>query len=59
MSFPLTFAAALLVIGAFVLALKFVAEFGDKRAADHLKTLRDSTPPHEYTNLDGTKGRWP
>lgn len=59
MTFPLTFACALLLIGAFCLGLKLAAEFGDKRAVQHLQKLRKATPPHEYTRDDGTKGRWP
>lgn len=45
-NFPLTFAAILLLLVAFVLTLRAVATAGDKRAMARREFLRDATPAH-------------
>lgn len=46
MTFPLTFAALLLLIAAFGFGLHLAATFGDKKAVAHRNVVRDATPAH-------------
>lgn len=55
----MTFAALLVVIAAFIFGLKLAATFDIRRPLAHRNFLRDTTPPHDFTRDDGTKGRWP
>lgn len=57
-NFPLAFAGVILLLLVLVLLLVAIAEAGAKPAVERVQLLRDATPAHDYTNLDGTKGRW-
>ena len=59
MTFPLTLAAALLLIAAFTGSLIGIAGTGTRKAVAHRNLLRDATPAHTYTRDDGTEGNWP